>query len=195
MKQLIFGITGTTGSGKTTVSKIFQSLGVKVIDADKVYHSLIKKGQKCLLEICEYFGDVLTSHGELDRKKLSKIVFADSKKLEMLNKITHKYIKEEIIRLIDKNPVCAIDAAVLIGSEIAPLCKFIVTVTAPQDIRKKRIMERDCLSEQEAMDRISSQKSDDFYKENSDFVIINDGNCDIENEVKTILAAMSPKGE
>lgn len=191
MKQLIFGITGTTGSGKTTISKIFEQLGVKVIDADRVYHSLIEPGMPCVLEIAEFFGkEVLKKDGSLDRKALARIVFSDKEKLEILNKITHKYIRAEISDIIAQNPLCAIDAAVLIGSEVAELCQYIVTVTADKEVRKKRIIARDLLSEEEADRRIASQKSDSFYIDNSDFVIYNNGNCNPEEDVKRILSAM-----
>jgi len=191
MKQLVFGITGTTGSGKTTISKIFEQLGVKVIDADKVYHSLIEPGMPCVEEIAEHFGTgVLKEDGSLDRKALAGIVFCDKEKLRILNKITHKYIRAEISAIIAKNPLCAIDAAVLIGSEVAQLCQYIVTVTADSNIRKRRIMERDLLSEEEAEQRIASQKSDSFYIENSDFVIYNNDNCNPTEDVKRILSAM-----
>jgi len=191
MKQLVFGITGTTGSGKTTISKIFEQLGVKVIDADKVYHSLIEPGMPCVEEIAEHFGTgVLKEDGSLDRKALAGIVFCDKEKLRILNKITHKYIRAEISGIIAQNPLCAIDAAVLIGSEVAQLCQYIVTVTADSNIRKRRIMERDLLSEEEAEQRIASQKSDSFYIENSDFVIYNNDNCNPTEDVKRILSAM-----
>ena len=191
MKQLVFGITGTTGSGKTTISMIFEQLGVKVIDADKVYHSLIEPGMPCVEEIAEHFGTgVLKEDGSLDRNALAGIVFCDKEKLRILNKITHKYIRAEISDIISQNSLCAIDAAVLIGSEVAELCQYIVTVTADTEIRKRRIMERDLLSEEEANQRIASQKSDSFYIENSDFVIYNNDNCNPTEEVKRILSAM-----
>ena len=192
MKKLIFGITGGTGAGKTTVSKSFEELGVNVIDADRVYHSLIKKGMKCLDEIAGYFGSaVLNEEGELDRRVLASIVFNDSKKLEKLNEITHRYIKEKICSLTEGDGIYAIDAAVLIGSPVQGLCKYIVSVTADEEIRLRRIMERDSLSAEEAKQRISSQKKNSFYIDNSDYVIYNNGGSDIKNEAKRILAAMT----
>lgn len=191
MKTLVFGITGTTGSGKTTVSEVFQRLGVTVIDADKVYHSLIKKGEPCLMEICSFFGDdILTADGELDRKALAKIVFKNNQYLEKLNSITHKYIKEAIEELIADSGIYAIDAAVLLGSPVADLCKYTITVTADSSVRKKRIIMRDSLTEAEAQMRIDSQPADDFYIENTDFVIYNDGRYDLEEEAKKILSQM-----
>lgn len=191
MKKLVFGITGTTGSGKTTVSKEFEKLGVKVIDADKVYHTLIKKGQPCLEEICSFFGkNILNQDGTLDRKALGKIVFTDKKKLSRLNEITHKHIKRAIEDMICTNGLYAIDAAILIGSPVSEICEYIVCVTADKDVRKKRITMRDSLTDEEAMMRIASQPNDDFYIKNSDFVIYNDDRYDIKKETEKILSDM-----
>ena len=197
MKKLVFGITGTTGSGKTTVSKEFEKLGVKVIDADKVYHSLIQKGQPCLLEICSYFGDsILNSDGSLDRKALGRVVFSDKEKLAKLNEITHKHIKNVIESAIFQNGIYAIDAAVLIGSPVKDLCSYIVCVTADSETRKNRIQSRDSLTEDEAQMRMDSQPTDEFYIQSSDFVIYNDNRYDIKKEAEKILDSMlSCKGE
>lgn len=196
MKRVIFGITGTTGSGKTTISKEFEKLGVKVIDADRIYHSLVEKTTPCLLEICEFFGkEILLLQGGLDRKALAKIVFSDREKLKRLEKITHKHIKAQILKEIEGFSVCAIDAAVLIGSEIAQLCEWIVAVVADKNIRKKRIMQRDNLSSAEADERIASQRSDDFYRKNADFVVENNDGKNIEAIVMQIYKKIITKGE
>lgn len=175
--MLIFGITGGSGTGKTTVSDIFRENGVTVIDADKSAREVVKKGSKCLDELCGFFGEnILLSDGTLDRKKLGEIVFSDEKKLAKLNEITHKYIKEDVMRQIEesKTPLAAIDGAVIIGSIIEPLCKFIVSVTSDRNTRLKRIVLRDGISEDSAKKRLDSQPSEDFYKKHSKYVINND---------------------
>ena len=97
MDKYIFAITGPTGSGKSTVSNIFRSLGVYVADADKAAKEVTAKGTECLERIRDAFGEsVITENGELNRKKLSQIVFNDDKKLKLLNEITHSYIKKRI---------------------------------------------------------------------------------------------------
>ena len=94
---MIIGITGGSGSGKSTVSALFREHGWFVIDADEVAHTVMGKGSACLAEVCEAFGkDVLQKDGELDRKKLGAIVFADSKKRKRLNEITLHYIVQAI---------------------------------------------------------------------------------------------------
>jgi len=102
-------------------------------------------------------------------------VFNDAEELHKLNTITHKYIVEEIKQRIKKSkaPIFIIDAIALFESGLSDLCDVTVCVTADKDVRLKRIMARDGLARIEAEERINAQKSDDFYKEKADFVILN----------------------
>ncbi|OIO34333.1 MAG: dephospho-CoA kinase [Candidatus Omnitrophica bacterium CG1_02_40_15] len=98
---MIIGITGSFGSGKTTVAKMFAKLGAYAIDADKIYYSLIRPKKRCYKKIVKYFGkDILTSSGRIDRKKLGNIVFKDRSKLKLLNSITHPDVIKEIKRIV-----------------------------------------------------------------------------------------------
>lgn len=179
--MLIVGVTGGTGSGKSTICAYFKEKGAKIIDADIIAREIVKKDMPALFEIEEVFGsDVFNSDGSLDRKKLGKIVFASAEKLNILNGITHKYIIKEI-----KNRVCScngemvvIDAALLFETELFRLCDKTIAVTAPENERKRRILKRDSLDVQTAKNRISSQKENSFYEEHSDYVIVNDGDLD-----------------
>lgn len=177
--MLIFGITGGSGSGKTTVSDIFRSLGVRVIDADKAAREVVKKGSSCLDELTQYFGtEIIESDGSLNRKKLANIVFKDTVKLKKLNEITHSYIKIYIETILSKisEPIAAIDGAVIIGSGIENMCSFMVSVIADYDVRINRIIKRDGLSIEDAKNRLSSQPSDEFYINHSKYIIYNNGN-------------------
>lgn len=183
--MLVFGITGGSGSGKTTVSDIFRRLGVYVIDADKVAREVVKKGTACLGELSEYFGsEILLESGELDRKKLASIAFSDKTKLKMLNKITHSHIKEYITRKIKETtaPLVAIDGAVIIGSEIEDMCEFMLSVLADREVRISRITKRDNISRSDAEKRLSAQPDDEFYIENSKYIVYN--NSDINSLTK-----------
>jgi dephospho-CoA kinase len=182
--MLIFGITGGSGAGKSTASDIFRQMGIKVIDADKTARQVVEKGEPCLEELKTKFGaEVIANDGSLDRKKLGNIVFSDENKLKSLNEITHKYIRRSIISELEKSGAefAAIDGAVIIGSSVEDLCAFIVSVLADREIRLKRIISRDNLSREQAENRLNSQPSDEFYMENSSYVIYNNGN---ENELK-----------
>lgn len=176
----IIGVTGGTGGGKTTVTKIMKSLGAQICDADVVARAVVEPGSPALSEIAAEWNVV--SGGVLDRKALAKIVFNDEAELHKLNGIVHKYVIEEIKSEIEKcrEDVFVIDAIALFESGLADICDVTIAVIADQAIRCARIMARDNLTEQEAMMRINAQKSDDFYIENADFVIYNNDGVDDE---------------
>ncbi|HOQ01134.1 MAG TPA: dephospho-CoA kinase [Acetivibrio clariflavus] len=178
----IIGVTGGIGSGKSTVSKILASFGAQVIDADVLARQIVQKGQKALEEIVNYFGEaVLDSEGNLDRKKLSGIVFKDKKKLEALNRITHNYIAEKIIEEIKKikeDETVVVDAPIPIEHGFIDVVEEIWTVIADKEVRIKRVMERSGLTYNEVEDRINSQLSDEFYLSISDRVIVNNGSIE-----------------
>ena len=192
MDKYIFAITGTTGSGKSTISGIFRNLGVYVADADKAARAVTAKGHICLDEIVSEFGNnVLNSDGTLNRPALANIVFNDNDKLKLLNNITHKYIKEYLLDEISKadNEIAAIDGAVIIGSPVYELCKATVVVTADEDIRANRIMKRDNITLEAALSRIRSQMKDDEYTQYADYIIKNnDDNVGLEECIERIYS-------
>lgn len=174
----IIGITGGSGCGKTTICEKAEKLGILVIDADKVARKVLDKGTPAYKETVEYFGkDILRPSGYINRQKLAEIVFNKRPELKMLNKITHKYIWEEIEKIIKNSDskVVAIDAAVLIESGMDVHCDAIIAIVAPINVRIERIMKRDGLSKEQAFARINSQPLNDFYTQNADYVIKNSG--------------------
>ena len=178
----VFGITGGSGSGKSTVSALLAQMGAEIIDTDMIAREVVKKGSDCLKELCKAFGDeILLDNGELDRKRLASIAFADGKKTALLSGITHKYIKLETIKRIDASnaELIGIDGAVIIGSPIEPLCEKIVLVTADRRTRLDRIITRDGIDEAEAKKRLDAQPDEEFYIKNSDYVVNNNG-CEKE---------------
>lgn len=194
--MLIFGITGGSGAGKTTVSDMFRTLGVYVADADLAAREVVKKGMPALAEITECFGkDVLLGDGSLDRRKLAGIVFSDKASLKKLNEITHKYIKMYIEQQLSHAncEIVAIDGAVIIGSSVEPLCSYITTVTADRETRILRIMKRDGISRADAEKRIDAQQSDDFYIAHSDFVIQNNDLTTLKAQAENILNQIRKK--
>ena len=157
--------------------------GLHVIDADKVYHDIITPPSACLDELVQNFGlDILSPDGSLDRTSLSARVFSNDGRdeLELLNKITHKYVADSIRNKIYCTcsvmpSACVIDAPLLIEAGLKRDCLFTVAVLADKDIRAKRIALRDSISEQRALARINSQKNDDFYRDECDYTIYNNG--------------------
>lgn len=189
--MIVFGITGGTGAGKSSASDIFRSEGIYVIDADKTARTVVEPGKPCLKELCNYFGsEIIDENGVLLRRRLADIAFSDSEKHKMLNAITHKYIHDEIKDELERvNPnIAAIDAAVLIGSGIEAMCRFIVSVIADDDVRIRRIISRDSISEQQALTRLKAQPDKDFYIRNSKYIIQNNGSLtELDKNVKEVL--------
>lgn len=175
---MIIGLTGGTGTGKTSVSRYFESAGYDVIDYDLITREVYKKGSPCLFEIAEHFGDaILTSDGELNRRALGAIVFADKKSLEKLNSIVYKYIIEHTEDIIEnsKDKKLLLDAPTLFEAGLNKKCDRVIGVIAPKELRLERVMQRDNLERERVIDRINSQKDDDFYIKNCDYIINNNG--------------------
>lgn len=181
--QLVLGITGGSGSGKSQVCKLLASMGAHILDADEIGHEVTARGD-VLREIEVAFGtEVIKPDGTLDRKKLGARVFSSREDLETLNIITHKKIYDEIEKRLRESgsDIVAIDAAVLKTTRLKDLCNFIIAVVAPINQRVQRIMQRDALSEERALDRINSQPTDAQYAHGVDFVILNNGNVETLN--------------
>ncbi len=173
---MIFGITGGSGCGKTTVSNMLAHLGAEIIDTDKISRAVTGKGSACLKELTDAFGkEILLPTGELDRHYLASIAFADKEKTALLSRITHKYIKSETLRRIElsKSELIGIDGAVIIGSPVEELCGKIVCVTARRDVRIDRITARDGITRAEAEKRIDAQPDDEFYIKHGDYIVDN----------------------
>ncbi len=186
----VIGLTGPTGSGKSTLCKIAAEIGIKSIDADKVYHGLLVPPSPCLDAIVKAFGNgVLNEDGSLNRTALASVVFAvgADEKLEMLNSITHKFVKEEFRRIISdmKNSgerFVIVDAPTLYESGFDKECDFTVAIIADRSIRSTRIIERDSLSTDRAEQRLSAQKPDEFFIRRADHVLYNNGDVNVLRE-------------
>lgn len=194
----IIGLTGQTGAGKSAVRGMFKNLGAEVIDADSVAHDVADNELWCLVDIVDHFSClVLNDKGKLNRKALGRIVFADRKKLQTLNKIMFPYIVEAIRKRAEELESAGarsivIDGATLIESGCVKMCDCLISVTAEEETRTKRIIERDGLSKRDAKNRVASQHPEEFYTEASDFIIRNDGTLsDLNDEVKYIFGKIS----
>ena len=180
---MVVGLTGQTGSGKTTVCDVFSSNGFSVINADMIARKVVEKGKPCLEDIRDFFGsDVISIDGTLDRKKLASMVFTDKSQLEILNSITYPYITSEILRTIKRfssegRKLILLDAPTLFESRADDFCELIMSVISRDDLRKARIMERDGITEEEAVNRMNSQLEEEFFRNNSDFIIKNNSDA------------------
>ena len=168
MKRI--GITGPTGAGKTTALGALEDLGACVIDADAVYHQLLADSAPLRSALADRFGPaILDGAGKVDRKALGAVVFGDPAALADLNGITHRFIRGAIDRLLaqaeaEGRPAAAIDAIALIESGLGETCHTVVGILAPAELRVRRIMAREGISEDYARRRVAAQQGDGFYR-------------------------------
>lgn len=175
---MVIGITGGTGCGKTTLLNLIADQGGLILDCDAIYHELLISDRKMLAAIDQRFPGTV-ENGALNRKKLGSIVFADENALLDLNRITHSAVKAEVLRRLESAPkLAAIDAIGLFEGGLAPLCDVTVAVTAPEEARIQRLMQRDGISEEYARARIKAQHSEDWFRERCDHVLVNDKKLD-----------------
>lgn len=175
----VIGITGPTGAGKTTVLRYLQSKGTIILDCDAIYHDLLSKPSTLYHAVKAAFPDAFTPAGELDRKKLGKLVFQDEAQMAKLNEMVYLHLGSEVQAtlktLAGKAKLVAIDAVNLIQSGLSALCHVTFAVLAEEEIRLGRIMARDGISREYAAARIAAQPQADYYRKNCDFVLENNG--------------------
>ncbi|MBQ3088973.1 MAG: dephospho-CoA kinase [Oscillospiraceae bacterium] len=174
----VLGITGPTGAGKTTALRTLEAMGVRILDCDAVYHRLLETDLELRQALEDRFGPLFGPDG-LDRKALGSRVWSDPEALADLNAITHRFIRralEQELRAAEAAglPGAAIDGVAIIEAGIGPLCHATVSVTAPAQIRAKRIMAREGIGEDYAMARIRAQKSDEWFIAHTDYHLVND---------------------
>lgn len=184
--MIVIGLTGNIGSGKSTVARRLKDLGAQIIDADQVAREVVQPGTPGLQEIADSFGvEVLDSTGNLDRKKMGSIVFADPQARGKLNNITHPKIKDEIKRQIElckkenKNGagprVVVIDIPLLIEVSLDQNANEIWVVKVDQDKQIERLAQRDGLTPMESLRRIAAQLPQDEKLKFATRVIDNSG--------------------
>ena len=179
----VVGLTGPTGSGKTTVADAWREQGAYIIDTDKLARQVTEIGSPCLTKLAKAFSlAIFNQDGTLNRAELAKRAFATPESAQQLNAITHPAIialtQQEIEHAAEQGySVAVVDAPLLYEAKADELCDTIVAVIAPADVRKQRIMTRDSLTDVQATQRMSAQKSDDFYCR--DGVTVLDGSGDV----------------
>ena len=170
-QRVILGLTGGTGAGKSSALRALEDLGGKVIDCDKVYWEVLEGSPEFQNAINARFPGVFDANGRLNRQKLGQEVFAKRDRLNELNAIVFRFLVPELERRVgDADGLYAIDAINLFESGLDRLCDRTIAVTAPTELRVRRIMARDGIPEQYARLRVFAQKADDFYR----------GKCDCE---------------
>ncbi len=172
-------ITGNIGSGKTTVSKIFNVMGVAVFYAD-IEARLLYYRKDVKQKIEEYFGILIFNEAnEIDTRKLAEVIFNDSMKLKTINSIIHPLVFEKYNEWLDihKEEVYTLhESAILFENKLESHYDLIINVTAPPELRITRIMQRDGVEREKVEARMAHQLSEAEKNKRSDFVILNDGN-------------------
>lgn len=181
----IIGVTGGIGSGKSTVCKVFESLGIPVFNADTEAKEIYKTEPSALAEVREQFGESVFINGELERRKLAQLVFSDEKKLAQLNAIIHPLVKKRFIQWQAEQdaPYLIREAAIMIESGTYQDCDHIILVSAKEETRIQRVIQRNALSEKEVRERIARQWSDEQRRPFCDFEIKNEKNALILDEI------------
>ena len=192
---MIIGLTGTSGSGKSTVAALFEEAGFLKVDFDEITHDIYKNSLDCINEIRYNFEGVVDENNVIDRKKLAKIVFSDKEKLSILNNTAHKYIIKRFKEILeanrDKNII--LDAPLLFEANLDAMCDYTLCVTCDFEKKVERIMKRDSISREMALSRLNSQKKDEEIVKLCDFEIVNNERI-TKNDIIKLLNTINSGG-
>lgn len=191
----IIGLTGNSGCGKGAVSEIMAEYGAVILDCDKIAHKNMLPSGIAYNDIISAFGfEILNGDKTINRKALGNIVFNSKDKLALLNSITHKYIIDVVNRNIElnNNKKCVVlDAPLLIEAGLNSICDSILAVYAPFEVRVERVIKRDNISREEALNRFENQMDFEEIKKYADEIIENKGN--LEDLRKSVVEYMNNK--
>ncbi len=198
----LVGLTGQTGAGKTTVSRMLEADDIAVINADTVARQVVEKGSDCLQAMQRVFGDgILLPDGQMNRKAVAALIFGNETARAHYQAIIFPYITRAIRQQTEQLAaegfrIILLDAPTLFESGIHHACHAVVSVIAPQEVRKARIMERDCLTEEQALQRMNAQHSEAFFRAHSDAVIENsEDEAALHTAVQTIIRQLRQNAE
>ena len=180
----IIGLTGGTGSGKSTAARRFEEHGIPVVDADRIGHELLAPGGAGMQPVLDAFGDGILTSGIIDRAKLGALVFNDPARLEQLNGLVHPLLFAEIARRIQQcaaqdNPAVVIDAA-LLGErgEKEPWLDALILVSAPEEVRVQRLVQGRDTPQDVAWQRVRAQSDPERKRAYSTWVVDNGGSLE-----------------
>ena len=188
--KLVIGVTGSIGSGKSTVCQRIREMGYIVIDCDKVGHDILLKGHVGYDAVVNAFGTDIIGDNGIDRKKLGGIIWNDHSKRELLNQITHPIIRAEVIKLIaaSNQEIVFMECPLLFETDFIELCSKSIVVYSDMDNQIQRLIKRDGITFPEALNRIYAQMDSKEKMERADYII---DNChsisDLDWQIKQII--------
>ena len=192
----LIGITGGSGSGKTTALNCLRDFGALVIDCDELYHQMLLSDDAMKDELAGRFPEAVGAEGEINRKALANTVFGNAEALQDLNGITHKHIADRVCRILEDfafagGRLAALDAVELIASGLSGRCDHTVAVISDREGRIERIMSRDGITREQAERRIDAQKDDAYYTEKCSHVLKNDSTFEeFENKCRLFFGGL-----
>ena len=183
-EEVLLGLTGPTGAGKSTVALAFLQLGWRIVEADRIARTVVETHPECLEALAKEFGDEILENGKLNRKKLAAKAFSTPEGGKRLNAITHPLIMKEIRRQIkeyfaESGSIVVLDAPLLFESGADEFCDTTLGVLAPAEDRLRRIMARDGISEEAARQRMKAQPQEVFYRERCEHILENTGSKEV----------------
>ena len=189
----VIGLTGGIGSGKSTIAAVFQSAGIPVFNADSEALALYSIDAELLREVVDEFGrEVLNNDGTLNRKQLASIVFGDEGALEKLNALVHPRVANRFAQWKNQQRVGVVmrESAILFESGSHIDCDSVIVVSAPENLRVNRVMNRSALTEEEVEARIALQWPESKLQAQADWIIMNDDSELVLPQVMAIVAAL-----
>ena len=188
-KQLIIGLTGGMGAGKTTVAKMFEELGIPVYYADNRAKELMEEEPDLVAAITDLFGEKAYEEGRLNNRYLAGIVFEDEKKLKELESLVHPVVREDFKKWAKKQkaPYIIVENAILHKSGMDKLVDLVIFVKTNDENKISRVRKRDGLPAEAIKQRLKNQNNDVFLLKKSDFVIENNSSiANLEKKIQEI---------
>ncbi len=178
-EKIKIGITGGIGGGKSTVAEIFRKNGVTVFDADQIAKDIMENDEEVKKGLIELLGEEIYKDGKLNTELMAEKIFNDKELKKQVEEVVHPPVIAELGLLMESelmnNNIVAVESALLFESKMARLFDYIFAVTAEEDIRIQRVVERDGISEEEVKKRIAMQMPENEKAGKSDFVFENNG--------------------
>lgn len=191
----VYGLTGGIGSGKSTVAELLEEYGVPVVSADELSRVVVAPGSEGLRLVVEKFGtEILDEDGGLDRRTMASVVFRDPERRRELEAILHPRIRDRFEQVLDAlekagHEVAVYEVPLLFERNLQGEMKAVILVTAPMDVRVRRVRSRDDVTETEVRARIAAQMDEDQKRRRADYIIENNGSLDdLRREVEFLMA-------